>query len=431
MAGSRIGNRLVAKTSSVVRKTSKAAGKLRTKRPPIRLRKIKTGRIVNRLRELHELGGDPAYERFPASEELFLVPDHAQTWAGKLKQPKDSPVNVVGEVAVLRAKLWQYLREQADIGQLKAIEDGRAVGVPWTHFTEALCVASEKGAYQKARRLKAEQVREPGERRTPDVVREHEERAAAEDRAERALLLVQERRFPVAQQLGRLLPEQRDGIVLDSWAAYWLGEIAETIDDRDDPAKRARFTGWVESFVRGRPRTCSTARSALHYNRGGPAGSGTGHRVHLPGAPQDPRAAPAFPNWEPGTTRSSTNTRRPDRPLILAAHSVTSEAAFRRFPLVAGRVVLPLVVVDVVAGLDLPHRRVDRGTGGPVEAAGERHRGGRDARRIRLGGAGRGGRDQDGRQGGEQTRAEQAWGGHRAAFRPAARWDGCAGRGGG
>ncbi|MGW1507349.1 hypothetical protein ACWCQW_55000 [Streptomyces mirabilis] len=196
---------------------------------------------MNRLRELHELGGDPAYERFPASEELFLVLEHAQTWAGKLRQPRDSLINVVGEAAVLRAKLWQYLREQADSGQLKAIEDGRAVGVPWHHFTEALCVTSKQGAYQKARRLKAEQVREPGERRTPDVAREHEERA---------LLLVQERRFPVARQIGRLLLEHRDSIVLDQWATYWLCEIAETIDDRDDPAKRARFTGWVESFVR-------------------------------------------------------------------------------------------------------------------------------------------------------------------------------------
>jgi hypothetical protein len=67
----------------------------------------------------------------------------------------------------------------------------------------------EKGAYQKARRLKAEQVREPGERRTPDVAREHQERAVAE---ERALLLVQERRFPVARKIGRLLLEHRDGM---------------------------------------------------------------------------------------------------------------------------------------------------------------------------------------------------------------------------
>jgi hypothetical protein len=50
MDGSQRGNRLVAKTSSVVRKSSKAAVRPRPKRSPIRLREIKTGRIVNRLR---------------------------------------------------------------------------------------------------------------------------------------------------------------------------------------------------------------------------------------------------------------------------------------------------------------------------------------------------------------------------------------------
>ncbi|WP_189327792.1 hypothetical protein [Streptomyces flaveus] len=72
-------------------------------------------------------------------------------------------------------------------------------------------MTSNQGAYQKARRLKAEQVRDPGERRTPEIAREYEGRKAAEQRAERALMLVQERRFPVARQIGRLLLEHRDG----------------------------------------------------------------------------------------------------------------------------------------------------------------------------------------------------------------------------
>ncbi|WP_344027699.1 hypothetical protein [Streptomyces luteireticuli] len=175
---------------------------------------------------------------------------HTERMAASLKQPRESSVNVAGEAAVLRVKLWQVLRERADPGQLRAIEDGRAAGVPWHHVAEGPCVTSKQGAYQKARRLKAEAVREPGERRTPEVAREHEERTAAEEWAARAQILVQERRFPPAQRIGRLLLEHRDGLVMDSWAAYWLGEIAETTDDRDDAAKRARFTAWVDSFVR-------------------------------------------------------------------------------------------------------------------------------------------------------------------------------------
>ncbi|GGZ39892.1 hypothetical protein GCM10010344_00400 [Streptomyces bluensis] len=47
------------------------------------------------------------------------------------------------------------------------------------------------------------------------------------------------------------LLEHRDGLVLGSLATYWLGELAATIDDRDALAKRARFTSWLESLVRG------------------------------------------------------------------------------------------------------------------------------------------------------------------------------------
>lgn len=41
-------------------------------------------------------------------------------------------------------------REQADAGQLKGIEAGRAVGMPWHRFNEALCANTKHGARQKA-----------------------------------------------------------------------------------------------------------------------------------------------------------------------------------------------------------------------------------------------------------------------------------------
>jgi hypothetical protein len=75
-----------------------------------------------------------------------------------MKQPHDSLVNMVGETAALRAKLWQYLREQTDAGQLKAIEDGRVGGLPWHHFAVALCMTPKQGAYQKAQRRVAHSV---------------------------------------------------------------------------------------------------------------------------------------------------------------------------------------------------------------------------------------------------------------------------------
>jgi hypothetical protein len=222
----------------------------RPKRPAIRLGQIDTGHLVRRLRELHELGEDPALERFPDDDELWLVLQHTQRWAPRLHQPPQAPVNIAAEVALIRVTLWQYLREQADSGQLRAIQDGRSAGVSWDNLTGPLCVATRQGAYQRTRRLVAEQVREPGERRNPGVARQHEERVAAEARAERSQITVQDRRFPEAQRVARQLLEHREGLALDEWAEYWLDEIAETIDNRDDAAKRARFTGWVESCIR-------------------------------------------------------------------------------------------------------------------------------------------------------------------------------------
>ncbi|MPY58806.1 hypothetical protein [Streptomyces spongiae] len=253
-------------------KTKKATA-IRKKRPALRLGTIDAAQLLDRLRELHELGGDPEFEKFPDTDELFLVLRHVERMAAGLRQPANVPGSLIGEAAVLRVKLWQHLREQADIGQLKALEDGRAAGVTWHHFAEALAVASKQGAYQKARRLKAEQVRAPGERRTPEVAREHERRAAAEERAERTRVAEQERRFPLALRIGRLLLEHRDGLVVSGMSAYWLEEIADTIDDRTTATERANFTTFVESLVRHihqhardrdqPPTTTAGARNAL------------------------------------------------------------------------------------------------------------------------------------------------------------------------
>ncbi|WP_413754771.1 hypothetical protein [Streptomyces sp. MMBL 11-3] len=222
----------------------------RKKRPPVRLGSVDTQALVDRLRELHTLGEDPQMERFPASEELFLVLLHTGRTADFLVQPANNPVNVRAEAALLRAKLWQYIREVADTHQLRAIEDGRNAGVPWDHFKESLCVTSKQGAYQKARRLKAEQLREAGEWRTPEVARAHEQRVAADERAERTRVSEQIQRWPLAERIGHMLVEHRAGFAVQGMSQYWLEEIADTVDDRTTATEQANFTGFIESFVR-------------------------------------------------------------------------------------------------------------------------------------------------------------------------------------
>lgn len=207
----------------------------------------------------------------------------------ELKQQKHSLVNVVGEAAVLHAKLWQYLREQADAGQLKAIEDDRAADVSWHHLTEALCVTSKQGVYQKARRLKAEQVRDPGERRTPEIACEHEDCVAAEQRAERALMLVQERRSPSP---GRSADCSWSTAMASSWTA----------ERRTGSARAPRPTRLSMHGSPGGGRTSSELSTETPGSVVNPPplprrppGPGTGHRVHLPESAQDPQAGPAFP----------------------------------------------------------------------------------------------------------------------------------------
>jgi hypothetical protein len=226
--------------------------KPRPKRPAIRLGEINTAALVDRLRELYEAGSDPEFEQFPASDELFLVLRHAERTAGELRvdTAKVDPKDVMGEAAVIRTKLWQYLREQADAGQLKAIEAGRAVGLPWHRFNEALCVNTKHGAQQKAQRLKAEQVRRPDERRAPETARAHELMDAAEEverlgRIARNLPL-----FPIAHRLCHRLLEQREGLVVDGMSEWWLDDIAEVVDNRTTDLEKANLLDLLASFVR-------------------------------------------------------------------------------------------------------------------------------------------------------------------------------------
>jgi len=129
------------------------------------------------------------------------------------------------------------------------------------------------------------------------VARAHAARSLAEERAERATILAQQRRFPAAQHITRLLLQHRTGLVLDTWAEYWLDVLAETIDDRDTPAERARFTGWLESFVRA-------IHSHARKHKQPPTSTDEAHHaltlatefIHQE-TPETP-AHGVFPNWE-------------------------------------------------------------------------------------------------------------------------------------
>lgn len=247
----------------------------RPKRPAIRLGEIYVPGLIDQLRELHKVGSDPRLERFPDNDDLLAVLDHAERMASSLTVPEGMDAKtVLGEAAVIRAKLWQHLRELADVGQLKAIQDGRAAKMPWESFNEALCVATSHGAQQKAQRLEAEQVRDPQERRSPSTAREHQLRKDREAAEERRRIAVALPRFLLAQRIARQLVEHRGDLILTEMGTYWLDEIAEIIDGRDSELEKSNFVQWIGSLVRefqswsrehqgARPGTTDAANAAV------------------------------------------------------------------------------------------------------------------------------------------------------------------------
>ncbi|MEU5539117.1 hypothetical protein [Streptomyces sp. NPDC020362] len=290
------------------------------KQPAIRLGEINTVALVDRLRELYQAGGDPEFERFPATDELFLVLRHAGLTAGELKVDTSTvdPKDVMGEAAVIRAKVWPYLREQADAGQLKAIEAGRAVGMPWHRFNEALCVNTKHGAQQKAQRLKAEQVRRPDERRAPETARAHELTDAAEEVERLGRIARNLPRFPIAHPLCHQLLEHRDGLVVEGMSDWWLDGIAEVVDNRTTDLEKANLTDLLASFER--------EIHKLTRDRNQPATTTDEARQALTAATDfvppptagDPTAAPPLPNWAPRTALTPPHTRRPPHRLMPA-----------------------------------------------------------------------------------------------------------------
>ncbi|WP_406423601.1 hypothetical protein OHA59_49680 [Streptomyces sp. NBC_01589] len=90
----------------------------------------------------------------------------------------------------------------------------------------------------------------PSSRGVGPAARKHEDRTLAEERAERARVVAQERRFPLALRIGRMLVEHQGDFVVGTMSEYWLSEITNTIDHRETALKRANFSTFIEGFVR-------------------------------------------------------------------------------------------------------------------------------------------------------------------------------------
>lgn len=219
------------------------------RRQPVRLGLIDPVGLAQELRDLHEKAGDPSVERMPGAEELWGVLLHAERYAQALTDP------VARKTAALkRTRLWEYLGEQAEIRQGRAVRDARDAGAEWTEVVPHYAVSGPSGAYQKARRQRAAELSaEEGAmpvRRTPEAVARAEAERAEAERAERRQEREEQQRCLLTARVAAALLAAREELCVDEEADYWLGEVEEVLKDCRTPRQYASLAVYVSAALR-------------------------------------------------------------------------------------------------------------------------------------------------------------------------------------
>ncbi|MET8957405.1 hypothetical protein [Streptomyces sp. NPDC004533] len=226
---------------------------------PVRIGSLDTAALVGDLRHLHEQAEDTNLDRMPADEELFGALLYLEFNAGALKSEEARRNS-----AITRVKLWEYLREQADVHQAKAIEQARAAHAEWADLAPALAVRVPSAAYNKAARLRAAALTDPdcGDRpvrRTPEAVVEAERKAAARAAAERRAQEEAANRHELLVPVAQRLLEHRDGLNDDEDVIFWLDQIAEVLPDCQTATQVVSLGIYVEAVIRELRRVERTA----------------------------------------------------------------------------------------------------------------------------------------------------------------------------
>ncbi len=235
-------------------------------RPRPRLRKVDASAWVRELVRLH-VAVDRRAEDLDAADP-YAVLIYAERHSRQLGEEERKAA------AVLRAKLAQFVRERMDALQLQAVEEGRLLQVPWRQFHEALCVTSDNGAYNAARRLKAESLRRYGEPRTPEMAMLLEARIREEELLQATSVVKAQGRHKAVYEAATVLLANRAHLALDdSEEDSWADSLAQLLDDCDTPAAQAALAGCLRMLLEeiseqaelmgAEPATSAEARSAL------------------------------------------------------------------------------------------------------------------------------------------------------------------------
>ncbi|MGW2425594.1 hypothetical protein ACWC0C_41230 [Streptomyces sp. NPDC001709] len=219
-------------------------------KPPVRVGNLDTAAVIGELRQLHEDAEDENIGRMPADEELFGALLYLEANAGALKSN-----GAQRQAGVARVRLWEYLREQADLHQAKAINDARAAGVEWADLVSALAVNAPSAAYNKAQRLKAAVLTDSSRddrpvRRTPEAVLKAEQQAAARAAAQRREEEEAGRRHALLAPLAQRLLEHRTGLDDGDEVSFWLDQIAAVLPTCQTPTQMVSLKTYVEAVVR-------------------------------------------------------------------------------------------------------------------------------------------------------------------------------------
>ncbi|WP_327687283.1 hypothetical protein [Streptomyces sp. NBC_00467] len=214
---------------------------------------IDSAAMVGELRQMHENAEDPRIERMPDDAELYGALVYAERHASALDH---QPEPIRAKAALTRTVLWQYLREQIDAHQLRAIDASRAANVEWAALARALAVNSPSAAYNKAQRLRATVF--TGEaalggrpvRRTPEAAVDAQRRIEAAAIAERKRQEAADKRHDLVQAVAHRLIGHRDELVRDPDADDWLEEIEAVLGNCHTPTQKISLATYLRAAVR-------------------------------------------------------------------------------------------------------------------------------------------------------------------------------------
>ncbi|WP_052442923.1 hypothetical protein [Streptacidiphilus neutrinimicus] len=217
-------------------------------RPRPRLGHVAAPQVSTQLRDLLEQQLSET-SSLPAAEELYALLVFAERASRRIGDAR-----LRGEAAVQRVLLWQWLREQIDTHQLRAVDDARAADVEWVRLVRPLGVESVPGAHNKVRRMRADEaVGADGVpvRRTPEAVSAALAARAAEEAEARVRAQVALARAGSVLAAARSMGAHAHDLLTDDGEGeidFWLGEIEAVLAEVDGPGAGTPTEAQVSSL---------------------------------------------------------------------------------------------------------------------------------------------------------------------------------------